>query len=69
MADARVDEIFGRVLGVTRVSTYDEAVRLVNDNPYGNGTALFTRDGGVARQFQFEAMSRALTAAEGGVLE
>jgi malonate-semialdehyde dehydrogenase (acetylating)/methylmalonate-semialdehyde dehydrogenase len=48
------DEIFGPVLGVTRVATYDEAVRLVNDNPYGNGTALFTRDGGVARQFQFD---------------
>jgi malonate-semialdehyde dehydrogenase (acetylating)/methylmalonate-semialdehyde dehydrogenase len=48
------DEIFGPVLGVTRVETYDEAVRLVNDNPYGNGTAIFTRDGGVARQFQFD---------------
>ena len=48
------DEIFGPVLGVTRVGTYDEAVRLVNDNPYGNGTAIFTRDGGVARRFQFE---------------
>ena len=51
------DEIFGPVLGVTRVSTYDEAVRLVNDNPYGNGTAIFTRDGGVARQFQFEVQA------------
>ena len=48
------DEIFGPVLGVTRVATYDEAIRLVNDNPYGNGTAIFTRDGGVARRFQFE---------------
>jgi malonate-semialdehyde dehydrogenase (acetylating) / methylmalonate-semialdehyde dehydrogenase len=48
------DEIFGPVLGVTRVETYDEAVRLVNEHPYGNGTALFTRDGGVARQFQFD---------------
>jgi malonate-semialdehyde dehydrogenase (acetylating)/methylmalonate-semialdehyde dehydrogenase len=48
------DEIFGPVLGVTRVGTYDEAVRLVNENPYGNGTAIFTRDGGVARQFQFD---------------
>ena len=52
--DAYKDEIFGPVLGVTRVATYDEAVRLVNENPYGNGTAIFTRDGGVARQFQFE---------------
>ena len=45
--DAYKDEIFGPVLGVTRVGTYDEAVQLVNDNPYGNGTAIFTRDGGV----------------------
>ena len=52
--DVYRDEIFGPVLGVTRVDTYDEAVRLVNENPYGNGVALFTRDGGVARQFQFE---------------
>ena len=52
--DAYKDEIFGPVLGVTRVETYDEAVRLVNENPYGNGTAIFTRDGGAARQFQFE---------------
>ena len=52
--DAYRDEIFGPVLGVTRVSTYGEAVKLVNENPYGNGTAIFTRDGGVARQFQFE---------------
>jgi malonate-semialdehyde dehydrogenase (acetylating) / methylmalonate-semialdehyde dehydrogenase len=48
------DEIFGPVLGMTRVATYDEAVRLVNESPYGNGTAIFTRDGGVARQFQFD---------------
>jgi malonate-semialdehyde dehydrogenase (acetylating)/methylmalonate-semialdehyde dehydrogenase len=53
--DVYKDEIFGPVLGITRVDTYDEAVRLVNENPYGNGVALFTRDGGVARQFQFEA--------------
>ncbi len=52
--DAYRDEIFGPVLTVVRVATYDEAVRLVNDNPYGNGTAIFTRDGGAARQFQFE---------------
>src|SRR4051795_2742159 len=48
------DEIFGPVLGITRVDTYEEAVRLVNENPYGNGVAIFTRDGGVARQFQFD---------------
>jgi malonate-semialdehyde dehydrogenase (acetylating) / methylmalonate-semialdehyde dehydrogenase len=53
--DAYRDEIFGPVLTVVRVKTYDEAVKLVNENPYGNGTAIFTRDGGAARQFQFEA--------------
>ncbi len=52
--DAYRDEIFGPVLSVVRVKTYDEALRLVNENPYGNGVALFTRDGGVARQFQFD---------------
>ena len=49
-----IEEIFGPVLGVTRVDTYDEALKLVNENSYGNGTAIFTRDGGVARQFQFD---------------
>ena len=48
------DEIFGPVLTITRVDTYDEALALVNDNPYGNGTAIFTRDGGAARQYQFD---------------
>jgi malonate-semialdehyde dehydrogenase (acetylating)/methylmalonate-semialdehyde dehydrogenase len=48
------DEIFGPVLCVVRADTYDEALRVVNDNPYANGTAIFTRDGGAARQFQYE---------------
>lgn len=48
------DEIFGPVLAVVRVASYDEGLALINANPYGNGTALFTRDGGVARQFQFD---------------
>ena len=48
------DEIFGPVLSVVRVSGYDEGLKLINDNQYGNGTAIFTRDGGVARQFQFD---------------
>ncbi|MEU4626407.1 CoA-acylating methylmalonate-semialdehyde dehydrogenase [Actinoplanes sp. NPDC023801] len=48
------DEIFGPVLSVVRVDTYAEALKLVNDNEYGNGTAIFTRDGGAARQFQFD---------------
>jgi malonate-semialdehyde dehydrogenase (acetylating)/methylmalonate-semialdehyde dehydrogenase len=48
------DEIFGPVLSVVRVDTYAEAVELINNNEYGNGTAIFTRDGGAARQFQFD---------------
>jgi malonate-semialdehyde dehydrogenase (acetylating) / methylmalonate-semialdehyde dehydrogenase len=48
------EEIFGPVLVVSRVGTYDEGMKMINDNPYGNGTAIFTRDGGVARQFQFD---------------
>jgi malonate-semialdehyde dehydrogenase (acetylating)/methylmalonate-semialdehyde dehydrogenase len=52
--DCYRDEIFGPVLSVVRVPTYDEAMRLIHENPYGNGAAIFTRDGGVARQFQFE---------------
>ncbi len=48
------DEIFGPVLSVTRVETYEEAVDLINRHQYGNGTAIFTRDGGAARQFQFD---------------
>ena len=51
------DEIFGPVLSVLRVETYDDAVRLVNDNPYGNGVAIYTRDGGAARRFQFEVQA------------
>jgi malonate-semialdehyde dehydrogenase (acetylating) / methylmalonate-semialdehyde dehydrogenase len=50
------DEIFGPVLSVVRVDSYDEAVKLVNRNPYGNGTAIFTRDGGAARQFQYDVV-------------
>jgi malonate-semialdehyde dehydrogenase (acetylating)/methylmalonate-semialdehyde dehydrogenase len=48
------DEIFGPVLSVIRVDTYDEAIALINANPYGNGTAIFTNDGGAARRFQNE---------------
>jgi malonate-semialdehyde dehydrogenase (acetylating) / methylmalonate-semialdehyde dehydrogenase len=48
------DEIFGPVLSVVRVDTYREAVDLIHANPFGNGVALFTRDGGAARQFQFD---------------
>ena len=48
------EEIFGPVLSVVRVDTYEEAVDLINSHQYGNGTAIFTRDGGAARQFQFD---------------
>jgi len=48
------DEIFGPVLSVVRVKTYEEALKIVNDHPYGNGTAIFTNDGGAARRFQNE---------------
>jgi malonate-semialdehyde dehydrogenase (acetylating) / methylmalonate-semialdehyde dehydrogenase len=48
------DEIFGPVLSVVRVESYDEALELINSNPYGNGTAIFTNDGGAARRFQNE---------------
>jgi len=48
------DEIFGPVLNIMRTATYAEAVDIINRNPYGNGTAIFTRDGGAARQFQFD---------------
>ena len=48
------DEIFGPVLSVVRVPSYDDALRLVSDNPYGNGVAIFTNDGGAARRFVSE---------------
>ena len=49
------DEIFGPVLCVVRSDTYHEAVELIDKNPWGNGAAIFTRDGGAARQFQLDA--------------
>lgn len=48
------DEIFGPVLCVVRVPSYDDGLALINANPYGNGTAIYTNDGGAARQFQSE---------------
>jgi malonate-semialdehyde dehydrogenase (acetylating)/methylmalonate-semialdehyde dehydrogenase len=48
------DEIFGPVLAVVHTDTYDEAIAIINANPFGNGTAVFTRDGGAARQFQYD---------------
>ncbi|KPC64979.1 CoA-acylating methylmalonate-semialdehyde dehydrogenase [Streptomyces chattanoogensis] len=52
--DAYRDEIFGPVLSVVRVETYEQAIELMNNSPWGNGTAIFTRDGGAARRFQLE---------------
>src|SRR5262249_61441013 len=54
---AYADEIFGPVLSVVRAETYGEAVELINANPYGNGAAIFTRDGGAARQFQYDVQA------------
>ncbi len=51
------DEIFGPVLAVVRVGTYAEALQLVNENPFGNGAAVFTSNGGAARQFANEAQA------------
>jgi len=48
------DEIFGPVLSVVRVEDLDAAIELINANPYGNGTAIFTRDGHAARRFELE---------------
>jgi malonate-semialdehyde dehydrogenase (acetylating)/methylmalonate-semialdehyde dehydrogenase len=47
-------EIFGPVLSIVRVDSYAEAIQLINENPYGNGTAIFTENGGAVRQFQFD---------------
>ncbi|MCP9954450.1 MULTISPECIES: CoA-acylating methylmalonate-semialdehyde dehydrogenase [Actinomadura] len=52
--DAYKDEIFGPVLSVARAGSYDAAMELISANPYGNGTAIFTNDGGAARRFQNE---------------
>ena len=48
------EEIFGPVLGIVRAKTYDEAIGLINDHKYANGTAIFTTDGGAARRFKLE---------------
>jgi malonate-semialdehyde dehydrogenase (acetylating)/methylmalonate-semialdehyde dehydrogenase len=56
-ADAYKDEIFGPVLCVVRAETYDEAIKLINSSRWGNGTAIFTRDGGAARRFQLEVQA------------
>lgn len=45
------EEIFGPVMCITKCETFDEAIKLINSNPYGNGTAIFTRSGSAARKF------------------
>jgi malonate-semialdehyde dehydrogenase (acetylating)/methylmalonate-semialdehyde dehydrogenase len=52
--DCYRNEIFGPVLEIVRVPTYTDAMQVIEENPYANGTAIYTRDGGAARQFQFE---------------
>ncbi|MQA03824.1 MAG: CoA-acylating methylmalonate-semialdehyde dehydrogenase [Streptosporangiales bacterium] len=52
--DVYRDEVFGPVLSVTRADSFDDALTLVNANPYGNGAAIFTRDGGAAARFEHE---------------
>lgn len=53
-APAYYEEIFGPVLVITRAKTYEEAIEIVNSSPFGNGSAIFTNDGGVARKFTLE---------------
>jgi malonate-semialdehyde dehydrogenase (acetylating)/methylmalonate-semialdehyde dehydrogenase len=48
------EEIFGPVLSIARVKSFEEGVELINSSPFGNGTAIFTNDGGAARRFQNE---------------
>ncbi|KAA5837965.1 CoA-acylating methylmalonate-semialdehyde dehydrogenase [Saccharopolyspora hirsuta] len=55
--DAYRDEIFGPVLSVVRVASYEEGLALINSSRWGNGTAIFTRDGGAARRFQLEVQA------------
>jgi len=55
--DCYRDEIFGPVLSVVRVDSYQQAIELVNASPWGNGAAIFTRDGGAARRFQHEVQA------------
>ena len=47
-------EVFGPVLSIVHADTYDEAIRIVNSSPFGNGAAIFTNDGGVARRFEID---------------
>jgi malonate-semialdehyde dehydrogenase (acetylating)/methylmalonate-semialdehyde dehydrogenase len=55
--DCYRDEIFGPVLSLVRAAAYEQAIELVNASQWGNGAAIFTRDGGAARRFQFEVQA------------
>jgi malonate-semialdehyde dehydrogenase (acetylating)/methylmalonate-semialdehyde dehydrogenase len=56
-SDAYRDEIFGPVLCVLRAPTYEDAIRVINSSRWGNGAAIFTRDGGAARRYQLEVQA------------
>ena len=51
------EEIFGPVLGIVRAKSFEEAMKLINEHPYGNGTAIFTADGGAAREFAYHVQA------------
>ncbi|MBF1230376.1 MAG: aldehyde dehydrogenase family protein, partial [Haemophilus parainfluenzae] len=51
------EEIFGPVLGIVRAKSFEEAMKLINEHPYGNGTAIFTSDGGAAREFAYHVQA------------
>ena len=51
------EEIFGPVLGIVRTHSFEEAMKLINEHPYGNGTAIFTSDGGAAREFAYHVQA------------
>ena len=53
-APVYTEEVFGPVLAIVHADTYEEALKIVNDQPFGNGSAIFTNDGGVARRFTLD---------------
>ncbi|WP_366181518.1 CoA-acylating methylmalonate-semialdehyde dehydrogenase [Actinomyces timonensis] len=53
-SDLYREEVFGPVLSIVHADTYDDAIKIVNSSPFGNGSAIFTNDGGVARRFQLD---------------
>jgi len=53
-APVYTEEVFGPVLAIVHADTYEEALKIVNAQPFGNGSAIFTNDGGVARRFTLD---------------